>query len=305
MRGVNHQPRRRRTWILRSLIGLGLVSACLLALFVIDGLSGDWRTPIVTCTNAGAGDARPESLRVAALNVAKCDVHTGGMSFASVDSVTSRLDRIAACLTAEACDVVLLSEVVFECGPVPVDQVDYLARKAGFGWYATGENYRFGLPIFRIRTGNAILSRRPLRPVETQALNGDRPFWNPTNRRRALWCEMELGDGWLLVGSVRNDSFDLANNSVQVDQLLRFSEGRPALIGGDFNAPPDSESMEKLRGSRRFVLPTDSTPTFPASSPSRRIDEILGPATWKIVRSAVFDTGVSDHLGVATTFELR
>ena len=296
---------RRRTWIFRSLIGLGLVFVLLVALFVIEGTSGDWRTPIVTRTGGAAGDARPGSLRVAALNVAKCDVHAGGWSFASVEEVTSRLDRIATCLGAEPFDVVLLSEVVFECGPVPVDQVDYLARKAGFGWYASGENYRFGLPFFRMRTGNAILSRRTLRPVETQALSGDRPFWNPTNRRRALWCEMEMGEGWLLVGSVRNDSFDLANNSVQVDQLLRFAEGRPALIGGDFNAPPHSESMEKLRASQRFVLPTDSMPTFPASSPNRRIDEIFGPAAWRVVHSAVFDTGVSDHLGVATTFEVR
>ena len=60
-------------------------------------------------------------------------------------------------------DFVFLSEAVRECTPCPVNQLELLAELCGMHAWAFGENYCFGLPLYRIVGGNAILSRFPLR----------------------------------------------------------------------------------------------------------------------------------------------
>src|SRR6185503_12282783 len=160
-------------------------------------------------TAASELDGPVGELRVLALNAAKCDFHEGGISFASSATVRSRLDLVADVIRAQRADVVLLSEVVFECGPVPLNQAQYLAERCAFAHYATAENYSFGLPWFRIRSGNAVLSKLPLAPLEVVQLAGGRPFWSPTNNRRVLWCEISINGAPLLVASIRNDSFDI------------------------------------------------------------------------------------------------
>lgn len=215
----------------------------------------------------------------------------------------TRLDRIAAAIEGERADVVFLSEVVFECGAADVDQVAYLAERGAFPYHVGGENYRFGVPFFRVRSGNAVLSTLPLRAAHVVQLAGAKPFWKPTNNRRALWCELDLGGGWLLACAVRNDSFDLANNLVQARELLAYGAGRAALLAGDFNATPGTPPLELFRASGHFVG-FDSAPTFPAAAPARCLDQILAPSTWRVVERHLVDTGVSDHLAVVSTFAL-
>jgi endonuclease/exonuclease/phosphatase family metal-dependent hydrolase len=241
---------------------------------------------------------------VLALNAAKCSFHEGGLRFAHADTVRSRLNQIAETILAERADVVCLSEVVMECGPAPLDQVEHLARACGFAHWASAENYSFGLPFYRIRSGNAVLSRVPLRALPAMQLAGGRPFWNPTNNRRALWFELAVNGTWLLGASIRDDSFDLQNNARQARQILDFVGTRPALLAGDFNAEPGTEPMKLFTATQQFVGFADGPPTYPAHAPARRIDQILGPAGWTVTDSRVVDTGVSDHLAVVVTFAL-
>lgn len=294
----------------RVALGIAVLLVVSIALFVWNGTRTSWRMPqtgenghTILYSDALL-DARGRTLRVLALNAAKCDFHRGGLSFASRDEVRASLDRISATIAAEEPDVVCLSEIVMESGPVQLDQVADLAATTGFAYWASSENYSFGLPFLRVRSGNAVLANVELRALPVQQLAGGAPFWNPTNNRRALWFEIHVGGEWLLAASLRNDSFDPANNLRQSGEILARTAGRPVLLAGDFNAVPGSPSMELFRASGRFTGLVDGPPTFPASAPDRRLDHVLAPSTWTLVEARVVDTGASDHLAVVAVFEL-
>jgi len=302
---------QQRGWRIAMRVALAAivgVIACV-ALFAWNGTRETWRTP-QSGTNGDLAlhgsypDARGRTVRVMALNVAKCWFHRGGLDFTSRDEVRENLDRIARVIDVEKPDVVCLSEVVMEGGPVRIDQVDYLAAKCSFVHWASAENYSFGLPFLRIRSGNAVLSNLEMRALDVQQLAGAESIWDPTNVRRALWFEIRAGGAWWLGASIRNDSFDLVNNARQVEQILARIGERPALLAGDFNSVPGTPSMEQFRASGCFVGILDGPPTFPADAPDRRLDQVLAPATWTVVEARIVDTGVSDHLAVITTFRL-
>ncbi len=292
---------RRRPLRTALLVLAGIVAACA-ALFLWTGLNPAWRTP--ESGGAAVEQGRRERLRVFAINLAKLGFHRGGLRFASQEEVLERLESVAEAIRRERADLVFLSEVVWEAGPEPTNQVTELARRTGLSAYAYGDNYRFGLPFLRIRTGNAILSRYPLRAREVQQLVGARPFYAPTNNRRILWCELELGEETVLVGSVRNDSFDLANNARQAQQILERLDARPALLAGDFNAEPQDEAMQLFAASGRFARFDVGDATFPAGAPRRRIDYVLAPSSWETVELRTVGGLPSDHLAVSCELKL-
>lgn len=287
-------------WLLVALSAPALVGL----LFVANGLWPSWRTPQVGRSAYPPRSGPIRTIKAMAYNIAKCFVHQGGLSFRSEQEVTGCLDRIAAVVAREKPDLVFLSEINFQCSPCPVNQVQYLARKTRMHAHAFGENYSWGLPFYRIRSGNALLSQLPLTPVETQQLAGDAPFYHPLGNRRILWVEVAINNEKLLVGSLRNDSFDIDNNLVQVRQILRRIGKRPALLGGDFNAPAGSPPMQALSASGRFTGKLDGPPTFPTDKPDRCIDFILAPRAWRLLEHRVLKEDVSDHLPVVSTFAL-
>lgn len=295
---------RSARWVRLAALGFGAIGALAAALFVFEGTREDWRTPEFAVEPGAVREPPIDELRVLAFNVAKAEFRRGG-SFADVERVERELDELVHAIEAERADVVCLSEVVLECGPAPLDQVEYVTRAAKLPFRAASANYSFGWPFFRIRSGNAVLSRVPLRALETVQLAGAKPFWNPTNNRRALFCELELGGEVVLVGSLRNDSYDLATNAVQTREILDWLGGRSAVLAGDFNAEPHDESFGILAASGRFTGFADGPPTFPSSAPRRRIDHVLAPASWTLVEQHVVRIGNSDHLAVAATFRVR
>lgn len=90
----------------------------------------------------------------------------------------------------------------------------------------------------------------------------------------------------------------------QTREILAYLGEREALLAGDFNAEPDTPKLEALRAPRRFTGLAVEAPTFPASAPTRRIDQVLAPADWTLVLQHVVDTGASDRLAVVATFAL-
>jgi endonuclease/exonuclease/phosphatase family metal-dependent hydrolase len=245
-----------------------------------------------------------QRVRVLALNAAKCGFHRGGLEFASRADVRATLERIASAIHAQAPDLVFLSEVVMESAPHGLDQVAELARACDLPHWAAGENDRFGLPGWRIRSGNALLSRFELRALEVVQLAGARPFWNPTGNRRALLFEFRIGARWLLGASIRNDSVDPANKAAQTEQLFARLGDRPALVTGDFGAKPGRGAMDRWLASGKFSGYAPEPPTFRAWAPSRRIDHVLAPAEWTLLEQSVLDTRASDHLAVVASFAL-
>lgn len=294
MGSSTHRPRKRR-WALW--IGLPLVAG-LASAFAWVGLRNDWRTPqIVEREDAPSSRWRGE-LTLLAVNLAKLGFHRGGLDFAPQRTLEARVERAARALIDSRADVVCLSEVVSCGGPVRFHQVRALAEAAGYRYWVYLPNYDFGLPGLRVCAGNAVLSKYPLRRARGQQLAGERPFWSPTNNRRALWCEVQLGETWLRLASIRNDSFDLRNNGEQVGELLAELGEAPALIAGDLNCTPSSAPGQLWRSATHLKALDDGPATHPAEAPTRRIDDALWPPDWELVEHSVVDTGFSDHLGI-------
>lgn len=274
--------------------------------FVFNGLIlARNETPLsgVTSHPPAIASSTPQ-IKILAYNIAKGFVHKGGMAFAGQDVVARRIQKIADVIMIEQPDMVFLSEIVFECGPCPVNQVISLAEATGMHAWAFGENYNFGLPFYRIVGGNAILSRFPVEPVDNPSLAGRKPFYVTSNNRRMLWCTTQIGGQQVLLTAVHTDSFHLANNLVQTQQLLDYAGERAAIMAGDFNAQPQEPSIRLIRDSGRFTGAFDGPFTFPANAPEQRIDFIFAPAGWELVEHHVVQSQASDHLPVVSTFRI-
>lgn len=286
-----------RAWR-RVALATALAIVALGVAFAIESTSGNWRSPEIVELRRPSGRAVEGELRVLALNLAKCDAF-GSSGISSDSKLRERLERVGDWLAAQSCDLVMISEVVFECPTHSWDQARYLAERGGFACFVRGENYRFGLPGLSVRSGNALLSRLALRRARVEPLVGRGARIDPTGRRRALWCEAELAPGeWIAVASLRNDSFDLDNNLAQTRQILARCGDGPALIAGDFNAEPMDAAIALLRADGRWQGTDAWAATFPSRAPTRQIDYVLAPADWSRIERKVLDSTVSDHLAV-------
>ena len=307
------KPRRWRRRIFIALGALTGIVAVLALLFVINGLwLAHGETPLAGTAVAKADGAAapqpapsdPAEVKVLSYNFAKGMLNDGTWKV-ETGHVDERLAKIAALIRQEQPDLVFLSEIVFECQPCSRNQVAYLAAETELKHWATGENYNFGLPFFRVVGGNAILSRWPLKPVDNFALPVQKPFYITKNNRRALFCQIDLAGQPLLLGAVHNDSFDLENNLVQARLELEHIAGRPAILAGDFNAMPHEPAIQLLKASGQFTAVYDGPHTFPTSKPDQTIDLIFAPAGWTVVEHHVPQCDASDHLPTVTTFRRR
>lgn len=301
------QVNRRRRWRIPLLILLVVVVVPLL-LFTLNGtvLANGERAVVSSHTDLTPPADGDDTVTVVAYNVAKGFAHKSGMTFDTSENVQARVARMAEVVRAEHPDLVFLSEVMTECTPCPVDQLDELARGIGLPHRAFGENYCFGLPFCRVVGGNAILSRTPLTPVANLSLSGRKPFWETKNSRRALFAATEVRGRVVLLGSLHNDSYSRKNNAVQVQELLSFIGDRPCVLAGDFNAKPTEEPIKLLADSGRFTGAFDGPPTFPADAPDQRIDFVFAPAGWEHVETRVInEPKASDHRPVVAKFRIR
>lgn len=299
------RPSRFGSRVLKWLaLGLSATALILVVLFAHNGLSESWKVPSGGSLGAAQEIGAGQPIRALAWNLAKCNFHRGGIDFATPDEVREHLDRIAEVLISADADLVFLSEVVLEAGPCQVNQVLELAQRANYPLWLFAENYSFGVSFYRIRSGNAVLSRLPIRNAEASQLSGATPFYSPTGNRRILWFETQMAGNWIRAASLRNDSFDLANNELQVQEILIALDGQPALLAGDFNAEPNDPSMQLFASNGNFQG-IGQQPTFPSTAPNRRIDFILAPSTWELVEERVLkQSGLSDHLPVLATYRL-
>lgn len=297
----------RRWWRIPLLI-LALVVLLPLLLFTLNGtvLANGERAVVSSRAEIVPPTSGDETVTVVSYNVAKGFAQKSGLTFDTTANVTERIGRMAEVVRAENPDLVFLSEVMTECTPCPVDQLDELAVKIGLPHRAFGENYCFGLPFCRVVGGNAILSRTPMTPVANLSLSGRKPFWDTKNSRRALFASTEIRGQTFLLGSLHNDSYDRKNNTTQVRDLLSFIGDRPCLLAGDFNAKPSEESISLLAQSGRFTGAFDGPPTYPADAPSQRIDFAFAPAGWEHVETRVIDEPkASDHRPVVAKFRIK
>lgn len=302
---------RRRRRVVLALVTIVVIALLFVALFSLNGLVlADRESPRMRhFAEVPVAPTRsvPWEVTFVSYNIAKGFAHKGGLSFDSRENVEAKLRRMAELIRAEQPDTVFLSEALTEVTPCDVDQVAFLARECGLPYVATGENYNLGVPFYRVVGGNAVLSRTPLTSVANFDLAGRQPFWVSRNNRRALFVSQEFGGKTVLMAALHNDSFDMRNNTVQMQQILDYVGDRPSILAGDFNNRPQNASIKLIRESGKFAGEFDGDPTYfePGTPRAERIDYIFVPAGWELLESRVIADDTSDHRPLVCRFRVK
>lgn len=227
--------------------------------------------------------------------------------FEKPELVTELIRRIGNLIREYNPDIVFLQEVVMESGPGSVNQTPILAETAGMHAWALGKEVNQGLPFYRMIRGNVILSKWPLEIVANQSMAGNRSFfkvgvWNQCT----LWCKTQLLNQEVLLASVHliTSWGNQLLQKTQMQQVLDFAGGRPAILAGDFNVRPYEAVIKQAVDSGRFSAKLDGPYTVSSYNPRAKIDYIFAPAGWKLIGHEVIQTDLSDHMPVLSTYRI-
>ncbi len=213
------------------------------------------------------------------------------------------LERIAGVIRSVSPDIVALQEVDFKTNRAR--RMDLITRLG----YLTNMSPLFGraMEYDEGEYGEGILSRFSFK--ETQ--NNPLPH-SPRNEPRAaleVLVQLPSGDEIVFVGTHLDHTRDQTDRIAQAKRINRIFKRnkKPTILAGDLNAVPESEPMKIF-----FRFWTDASarnpqPTFPSSSPRRRIDYVLfRPANrWRVIETRVIEEKVaSDHCPLLVVLEL-
>lgn len=239
--------------------------------------------------------AEPTRLRILSYNI-----HHG-------EGVDRKLDleRIATVIRSVTPDVVALQEVDQKATRTGVvDQPAELAR-------LTKMNVVFGanIELQGGHYGNAVLSRFPISGHKNHSL----PNFDLSEQRGVIAAEIKIPEMkmplLLLATHLDHQSDDrnrLASAKV-INELISPHPHQPAILSGDLNATPDSDTLKLLEPiwTRANEKPMA---TVPVDQPTSQIDFIMyRPANrWKVVEVKVLDEAIaSDHRAIFAMLELQ
>ena len=252
-----------------------------------------------TAASPGAADADPGESAPIRVRVLSYNIHHGEGTDRKFD-----LERIARHIKTARPDLVALQEVDQKTRRSGgVDQPAELARLTGMR-VVFGENIRFQGGGY----GNAILSRHPIRRHENHPL----PSFYKGEQRGVLEVEVELPGAKMPILfyathlDYRPKDEERLASVKKIDELVARNPDRPALLAGDLNALPDSETLRRFRSTWKSANDRP-TPTYPSSEPTRQIDYVLArPAPrWKVLSIRVLDAAfASDHRPILAVFEM-
>jgi endonuclease/exonuclease/phosphatase family metal-dependent hydrolase len=302
----------RVTLILYSLLIAIAVILLILAVINTDFL-GPGEKPLSGRSSHPASrptaDANGIVLKVMTYNICMGGAYKGTWRFEKSELVTERIRRIGKLIREYNPDIVFLQEVVMESGPGSVNQTPILAETAGMHAWAFGEDVNQGLPFYRFISGNAILSKWPLEVLTNQSMVVSRSFFQVgmwTNR--TLWCKTQLLNQEVLLASIHltttNRSFSPGQKPMQMQQVLDFTGGRPAILAGDFNVRPYEAVIKQAVDNGRFSAKLDGPYTASSYNPRAKIDYIFAPAGWKLIGHEVIQTDLSDHMPILSTYRI-
>lgn len=176
-----------------------------------------------------------------------------------------------------------------------IGQTEYLARRAGYGWWGERTNRRLGR--FAQHSIGALAQWTPDR-MRRLALPGLVPG------RGALQLEFGTGADRFVVIIVHL-ALGRMTRGRQLDYIAeRIAGARHVVVMGDFNAPDDAREMRRFFARTRLDEPTDRLNTWPAWRPRRNFDHILTSPELGVDRMEVLDGGPSDHLPIAVHLTL-
>ena len=302
----------RPRWTWKKTIFSTLAALILLPSLAVSGTRSRREVSVHAAGQAGAviADTR---IRIACYNIA----HGRGTADSnwqggSAEVRSERLQQIADHLRQIDADVVVLNEVDFDCSwSHRVNQAEFLARRAGYPYWAQQCNVDARLLWMRWRFGNAVLSKIPLarpRILDYPPDSAIETFL--AGQKRGLICELQLGGqrAELIAVHLSSRSDAVRRGSArQLAELVKSSQ-LPVIVAGDFNADlidgrADQQALpaitQLLSEERLAAAPTSvQARTFPSTQPDRLIDWILVPRRWKIANDFVPDWKTSDHLPV-------
>ena len=105
----------------------------------------------------------------------------------------------------------------------------------------------------------------------------------------------------------RNMEAAAAVRAAQADHLARIvgAAGRPLVVGGDFNSPPDSYACRRMRESLQSAFASAGSGfgwSFPSNHPLLRIDHLFASADMRVLDCRVLPTGASGHCPLVADF---
>lgn len=210
-------------------------------------------------------------------------------------SVRRNLDRIAE--FASDFDVVALQEA--DAGSLrtaQINQIEYLARRAGFAHWKAAINRDLG-PFAQHALG--FLSRHALQDVRHHPLPGR------LRGRGVLEAQIREQGHAPLHLMVAHLALGRASRARQLEYLAGLADASAdTVLMGDLNCEPLelAHHPELQRIGFRLI---HSEPTYPSWRPVRSIDHVLVTPTVQAQAARVLDTKLSDHLPVATEIRLR
>jgi endonuclease/exonuclease/phosphatase family metal-dependent hydrolase len=216
------------------------------------------------------------------------------------------VERIARVIRSCEADLVALQEV--QRGGKRVHDLDEPAELGKL----TGMYHAFGETMPWDTTGqygDAILSRFPIISSRVVKLP-----WTPGNHREQrilleVICKTPKGEIAFFSTHLDHtghspDRLPQAKAIVEATKDLKH----PAILGGDFNCPPQSKPVKEIETIWTIASDRDPSPTCPADHPKGKIDHIfVKPADrWHILSAKVIDEReASDHRPVVVKVEMR
>lgn len=243
---------------------------------------------VILPTLPDATAAEPFQLRVLSYNIHHCE------------GVDRKLDvqRIADVIRSVQPDIVALQEV--DQNVKRSQSVDQPAQLAEL----TGMQVVFGanIPLQGGHYGNAILSRFAITTHKNHLL----PNIDNSEQRGVIEAMIEapapLGPIVFLATHLdyRVDESERLASAKVINDLIAKHGDAAAILAGDMNATPDSETM-RLLSSVWKIANDDPRLTIPVDQPTKQIDFILfaPPAKWRAIETRVLDEAVaSDHRAI-------
>ncbi len=235
-----------------------------------------------------------ETMRVMVYNI------HAGKDAGGVDNLV----RVAELITSSNADLVLLQEVdrnTERSGKV--DQLAELERLTSLhGTFGKSLDYQGG------EYGIAILSRWPVAASEVIPLPNDPPQERAGGSREPRVALFAVTNGIRILNTHLDASREETFRLQEVAKLIEAADQtEPALVGGDFNAEPESETRRQMaaKGYRDSWAEcgSGSELTFPASAPVKRIDYLFLTGEVRCGAAQVLDTTASDHRPLLVTIE--
>lgn len=280
-------------------------------------MASSWRCVSIHSNTETPQQEASESLRILSYNIAHGrGLATSNWQGGTIESKQQRLADIAELLRSRDADIVVLNEVDFESSwSSCTNQAAFLAKGAGYKYWAEQRNLDFRVLTWKWRFGNAVLSRHPI--VESRAI--DLPGFSSiesilAGKKRGLDCLVEVHDQKVRILAVHlcHRSEAIREQSAEILRERVASDSTTTIIAGDFNSSPegfpDSESdpawgnaIDRLDASELFsrrpvTRPTsDSEFTYHSAKPTSTIDWILAPRESPFLEYSIVPSTLSDH----------